>query len=207
MHENRETSTMPESEYGIGRTVKVSSRKTVTPVVEEWDLGTVPMNHPNKVGHHTTAEAGEGSPGAKENSPTFYLPLTQSGICRSQGLLGVRPVARRKPNIRFTALLHHVTVPFLRDCFCRLKRQAAPGVEGMRWKEYEQQLETDGYHYHRPIQSFKCVFSATIFFGNGEHADDRAMIDWARFHFFDQIKLWFDAKEPYAPVQAAQTEM
>lgn len=57
-------------------------------------------------------------------------------------------------------------------------------------------LAPDGYHYHRLIQGFKRVFSATIFFGTEDHPDGRAMIDWARFHFFDQMKLWFDAKRP-----------
>ena len=133
---------MPEPKYDTGRAVKAFSRKTVTHVVEESDLGIIPMNQPNKVDPRPTTEAGEGRPGAKENFPTSHLPPTQSGIRRSQGLSGVRPAARRKPKIRFTALLHHITVPFLRDCFYRLKRQAAPGVDGMRWKEYEQQLET-----------------------------------------------------------------
>lgn len=74
MHENRATSTMPEPKYETGRTVKAISRKTVAHVVEESDPGIVPMNQPNKVGHHTAAEAGEGRLGAKENSPTSHLP-------------------------------------------------------------------------------------------------------------------------------------
>ncbi len=142
MHENREASAAPERKFDTGRTVKAISCKTVVDAVEDSDLGIVPMNQPNKVGHQSTAEAGEGRPGAKENSPPSHLPPTHSGIRRFQGLWGVREAARRKPKIRLTALLHHVTVPFLQDCFYRLKRQAAPGVDGMRWKEYEQQLET-----------------------------------------------------------------
>ena len=57
-------------------------------------------------------------------------------------------------------------------------------------------LAPDGYHYHRLVQGFKRIFSATIFFGTEEHPDGQCMIDWARFHFFDQIKLWFNAKRP-----------
>jgi RNA-directed DNA polymerase len=141
MHENREASIMPEPKFDTGRTVKAISHKTVMHVVEDSDPGIVPMNQPNKAGHQTTAEAGEGRPRAKENSPPSNLPPTQSGTSRSQGLWGVRQAARRNPKIRFTALLHHVTVPLLRGCFYALKRQAAPGVDGVRWKEYEQQLE------------------------------------------------------------------
>ena len=42
---------------------------------------------------------------------------------------------------RFTALLHHMTVGLLRDSFYALKRQAAPGVDGVTWKEYETGLD------------------------------------------------------------------
>jgi RNA-directed DNA polymerase len=151
MHENRETSITPELKFDTGRTVKAISRKAVMHAVEGSDSGIVPMNPPNKVGHRPTAEAGEGRSGAKENSPPPNLPPTQSGIRRSQGLWAVRQAARRKPKIHFTALLHHVTVPLLRDCFYALKRQAAPGVDGVRWKEYEQQLETRLADLHRRI--------------------------------------------------------
>ena len=60
-------------------------------------------------------------------------------------------------------------------------------------------LAPDGYHYHRLIQGFKRIFSATIFFGTEEHPDRRSMIDRARFHFFDQMKLWFNPKQPQEP--------
>jgi retron-type reverse transcriptase len=39
--------------------------------------------------------------------------------------------------MKFTALLHHVTVDLLRDSSGSLKRKAAPGVDGMTWQEYE----------------------------------------------------------------------
>ena len=66
---------------------------------------------------------------------------TQSGERVSQGLNGVRERARKNKQERFTALLHQVTVELLRDSFHGLKRKAAPGVDGVRWKEYEAGLE------------------------------------------------------------------
>jgi len=36
-----------------------------------------------------------------------------------------------------TALLHHVTPDLLRKSFYVLKREAAPGVDGVTWREYE----------------------------------------------------------------------
>ncbi len=66
---------------------------------------------------------------------------TQSGERVPQGLHGVRERARKHKQERFTALLHHVTPQLLRDSFYALKRKAAPGVDGMTWKEYETGLE------------------------------------------------------------------
>jgi retron-type reverse transcriptase len=43
--------------------------------------------------------------------------------------------------MKFTALLHHLTVALLRDSFYALKRKAAPGVDGITWEEYETGLE------------------------------------------------------------------
>jgi group II intron reverse transcriptase/maturase len=59
----------------------------------------------------------------------------------SQGLGGVRQVARERKQEQFTALLHHLTVELLRESYYALKRNAAPGVDGMRWDEYENGLE------------------------------------------------------------------
>src|SRR2546423_1600943 len=67
--------------------------------------------------------------------------LTQSRTVVSQGLHGVREAARREQGLRFTALLHHVNERLLRDSFYLLKREAAPGVDDITWKEYEQGVE------------------------------------------------------------------
>jgi RNA-directed DNA polymerase len=66
---------------------------------------------------------------------------TQSGPRVSQGLNGVRERARKNKQERFTALLHQVRVGLLRESFYGLKRKAAPGVDGVTWKEYEAGLE------------------------------------------------------------------
>jgi RNA-directed DNA polymerase len=66
---------------------------------------------------------------------------TQSGERMSQGLNGVRARARKNKQERFTALLHHVSVELLRESYYGLKRKAAPGVDGVTWKEYETGVE------------------------------------------------------------------
>ena len=40
-------------------------------------------------------------------------------------------------------------------------------------------------------EGFQRIFAATIFFGTNDEASDALVADWARFHFFDRIHLWF----------------
>ena len=49
--------------------------------------------------------------------------------------------AREDPKCRFTSLAHLLTEGFLADCFWELKRDKAPGVDGVRVEEYEVNLE------------------------------------------------------------------
>jgi group II intron reverse transcriptase/maturase len=53
----------------------------------------------------------------------------------------VREAAKKEKGQRFTALLHHVTEGLLLDSFYSLKRQAAPGVDEVTWREYEPDVE------------------------------------------------------------------
>jgi len=109
-------------------------------VIEESHNGIVPMNHSNK-GVNSSAESGEGRPLIKENVRQPNTSPTQSGERVSQGLAGVRKAARNNKEMKFTALLHHLTVELLRESFYSLKRKAAPGVDGITWQEYEDGLE------------------------------------------------------------------
>jgi retron-type reverse transcriptase len=59
----------------------------------------------------------------------------------SQALDRVRKAARLKRKEKLTALLHHINVDLLREAFFALKRDAAPGVDGLTWKSYEADLE------------------------------------------------------------------
>ena len=49
----------------------------------------------------------------------------------------------------------------------------------------------DGRYCRRIVQGFQRIFAATIFFGTEDQPTRNHLIDWARFHFFDQIHLWF----------------
>src|SRR6266542_3666024 len=86
----------------------------------------VPAKLPNKAGR-PVAEAVEGRGPAKGNAPSE--------------LDRVRHVARQDKDARFTALLHHVSVDRLRAAYRALRPGAAPGVDGVTWRAYGQELE------------------------------------------------------------------
>src|SRR5579862_7082212 len=140
MHENRETSEMPEANIRNRPAGEGKRRTARMHVFEESDSGTVPMNHSNKSGK-PPAEDEEGRPLIKENTHQSSTLSTQSEARVSQGLAGVRRAARERKEMKFTALLHHLTVGLLRDSFYALKPKAAPGVDGVTWREYESGLK------------------------------------------------------------------
>lgn len=144
MHENRETSTLAGREKRTSPAGEGRSRTARPHGVEESDCSIVPVNQPNKAEPWKTwaaAEVGEGREQTKENTSPSHTLSTQREIGVSQGLRGVREAARERKRERFTALLHHLTVDLLRESFSALKRQAAPGVDGVRGREYETELE------------------------------------------------------------------
>ena len=70
---------------------------------------------------------GDGTERTKENALQSHTLATQREAGVSQGLRGMRQAARERKREQFTALLHHLNVDLLRESFCALKRQAAPG--------------------------------------------------------------------------------
>ena len=140
MHENRETSAPTDRDERSSPAGKGRSRTARMNDVEESDCSIVPMSQPNKA-EQSAAEVGEGRGRTKENTSQSHTLSTQGEAGVSQGLQGVRQAARERKRERFTALLHHVNVDLLRESFYALKRQAAPGVDGVTWCEYETGLE------------------------------------------------------------------
>jgi hypothetical protein len=137
--ENRETPSAPVVEDVAGRLEKALSPKSKMHVDGESDGRIVPTKCPNN-GEQPPAEDMEGRRPAKENIGQATAPRTQSRTGESSDLHGVHEVARRDKRTRFTALLHHVTMKLLRDSYYALKRDAAPGVDGVTWQEYETDL-------------------------------------------------------------------
>ena len=140
MYENRETSEAPMAQPSDRSAGEGSGHTARMHVSEESHSGIVPMSHSNKDGA-SLAESEEGRPLIKENAGQPNTYPTQSGKRVSQGLTGVRKAARDNKEMKFTALLHHLTVDLLRESFYSLKRKAAPGVDGVTWQEYELGVE------------------------------------------------------------------
>jgi RNA-directed DNA polymerase len=142
MHENRETSSLAASDRG-SPAGEDRSRKTGTNGGEESDGVVVPMNPSNKARAKPTgaAEKGEGRTPTKENIGQIRTSPAQDGQGVTLGLAGVRRAARERKQERFTTLLHHLTVELLRASFYALKKSASPGVDGVRWQEYEEGLQ------------------------------------------------------------------
>jgi group II intron reverse transcriptase/maturase len=55
--------------------------------------------------------------------------------------------------VRFTALLHHITPSLLAESFYALQRNAAAGVDGVTWREYEPILSERVHELHRQIHT------------------------------------------------------
>ena len=96
--------------------------------------GVVPAKQPNQ-SERTPEEAVEGRPLTKENTRQPNSGRTPSRESGPSGLERVREAARKEGKRKFTALLHHVSIDLLRASYYGLKKQAAPGVDGVRWEE------------------------------------------------------------------------
>jgi RNA-directed DNA polymerase len=142
MHENRETP-LPTVRASGSPAGEGESRTSGVHGSGESDGAEVPMKPPNNATGQLrgAAEVVEGRAPTKENVQKARAVPAQDGVAASQGLKGVRKAARERKQEQFTTLLHHLTTDLLRDSYYALKREAAPGVDGVRWAEYEDGLE------------------------------------------------------------------
>jgi RNA-directed DNA polymerase len=106
----------------------------------ESDGRVVPVNLSNEPGR-PGEEMGEGRRPAKGSTASETRPGRGAGSGVSSDLDRVRQVARRDRDARFTALLHHVTVERLEAAYRAIRPGAAPGVDGVTWQDYGQDLE------------------------------------------------------------------
>src|SRR5690349_12997861 len=104
------------------------------------DSAIVARKPTNKAGR-PAAEPVERRAEAEGNAGQQRTRRAQNRESVTQALDRVRQAARQRKKERFTALFHHVSVDLLRLAFYALKRDAAPGVDGVTWQDYEADLE------------------------------------------------------------------
>jgi RNA-directed DNA polymerase len=119
---------------------------------EKSDSSVLAKKSANKTGQ-PEAESMERREGAEENAERSLTSRTQSREILFGRLDRVRQAARGKKKERFTALLHHVSVELLGQAYHCLKRNAAPGVDGVTWHTYGECLEEKLIDLHRRIHS------------------------------------------------------
>jgi RNA-directed DNA polymerase len=138
--ENWEIHELPAADGAAGRSEKASGRTALMSGSRKSDRPVVPTTPSNKADVEA-AERGEGRGLAKENSDQQNASRTQSRPSAPSALDRVRQVAARDKTVKFTALLHHVSVDLLRAAFGALRKKAAPGIDGVTWEQYEADLE------------------------------------------------------------------
>jgi RNA-directed DNA polymerase len=110
----------------------------------------VPAKPPNNAAQ-AAAEVVEGRWSAKGNTASKTRPGHRAGPGAPSALDRVRQVARQDRKVRFTALLHHVDVDRLRAAYRAIRPQAAPGVDGVTWTAYGQDLDQNLVDLHRRL--------------------------------------------------------
>ncbi len=79
--------------------------------------------------------------GAEGNADDPHAVRAQHRAAASPGIARVRKAAQERRGEKFTTLLHHIDVALLDQAYRWLKRDAAPGVDGMTWDAYGEGLE------------------------------------------------------------------
>ena len=124
----------------------------------------VPAKLPNNT-RGRVAEVVEGRGSPEGNAASATRSGRSAGQSAPSGLDRVRQVARKDKEVRFTALLHHVDVDRLRAAYWAIRPKAAPGVDGVTWHNYGQDLEENLRDLHARVHrgSYRAKPSRRVF--------------------------------------------
>src|SRR5215471_721630 len=111
-----------------------------------------PTNKADATSVADAAEPVEPRAGTKRNAEEQSTHRTQGWVRVTQALDRVRQAARLRKGEKFTALFHHLSVDLFREAFFALKRDAAPGVDGLTWETYEADLERNLTDLHSRVK-------------------------------------------------------
>src|SRR5208283_6153723 len=117
------------------------------------NITVVVAGKPTNKAEGSVAEPVEPRTGTKGNADQQSTRRSQDRESVAQALERVRQAARRGKKEKFTSLLHHVDTAMLRTAFYAMKRDAAPGVDGMIWETYERDLDRRIEDLHARVKS------------------------------------------------------
>lgn len=121
------------------RSGKAKANEPERKVAGESDEAIVVKKQANKV-MRIAAEPVERRASAARNSEALPVSGTQRPEETEGGLARIRAAARREGELRFNNLFHHLTVERLWKAYEHLERKAAPGVDGVDWYRYGEEL-------------------------------------------------------------------
>src|SRR5277367_460767 len=148
LRENREIRGSLTADGAVGRIGKAGGRTPMMYDLRKSDGPVVPAKPSNKA-EPSAAEGVEGRGPAEGNTDEQNVPRTQRRIEGARSALDrVRQRARQDRKAKFTALFHHVTVERLRDAYLKLQKRAAPGIDGVTWEQYGENLEANLLDLH-----------------------------------------------------------
>jgi RNA-directed DNA polymerase len=106
---------------------------------------------PTNKAERSAAEPVERRAEAKGNVSQQSTGRAQNRVTVSPALERIRQVAKSRKKEKFTALLHHISIDLLDEAFSALKENAAAGVDGLTWRDYEQNLERNLEDLHARV--------------------------------------------------------
>jgi RNA-directed DNA polymerase len=106
---------------------------------------------PTNKAERSAAEPVEPRAEAEGNASQQSTRRAQSRGTVSQALERIRQAARQRKKEKFTALLHHISIELLGEAFFKLKKEAAPGVDGLTWRTYEADLDRNLTDLHERV--------------------------------------------------------
>src|ERR1700726_1847068 len=106
---------------------------------------------PTNKAERSAAEPAEPRAEAKGNAGQQSTRRAQNRVSVSQALERIRQTARQRKKEKFTALFHHVSIDHLEEAFFELKENAAPGVDGLTCRDYEQHLDRNLEDLHARV--------------------------------------------------------
>jgi RNA-directed DNA polymerase len=121
---------------------------------EKSDPAIVAVKPTNKA-ERSAAELVELRAGAEGNVGQHSTDRARNRATVSQGLERIRQVAKQVAKQgkkeKFTTLLHHISADHLEQAFLELKEDAAAGVDGLTWRDYQADLERNLKDLHARV--------------------------------------------------------